>query len=225
MTFRTLGVTLAAALAVTVVGAPASAAIVTMTYTGVVGTLMYNSGHFGPGDLTGLDFTASYVFDTSLGTHFLFDDAQYLYSGVGLGANPTISASLTINGLTALIDGGYSSGYYTTSFGISGNASEEHVVAGFFETKDLIIYVGGIVAPARFGAFSIDLTEAQSLASTGGFDIYGPGYQTAGQLLVQRLTMSTDEVATVVPEPATWALMLMGFGLAGGALRTRRRFA
>lgn len=26
-----------------------------------------------------------------------------------------------------------------------------------------------------------------------------------------------------VPEPATWAMMLMGFGLVGGAMRTRRR--
>jgi len=26
-----------------------------------------------------------------------------------------------------------------------------------------------------------------------------------------------------VPEPATWALMLAGFGLAGTAMRTRRR--
>jgi len=28
---------------------------------------------------------------------------------------------------------------------------------------------------------------------------------------------------TAVPEPATWALMLAGFGLAGGALRLRQR--
>ena len=28
-----------------------------------------------------------------------------------------------------------------------------------------------------------------------------------------------------VPEPATWAMMILGFGLAGGALRSRRRLA
>ena len=27
---------------------------------------------------------------------------------------------------------------------------------------------------------------------------------------------------TAVPEPATWALMILGFGLSGGALRARR---
>ncbi len=29
----------------------------------------------------------------------------------------------------------------------------------------------------------------------------------------------------VVPEPGTWALMILGFGITGGALRTRRRTA
>lgn len=33
----------------------------------------------------------------------------------------------------------------------------------------------------------------------------------------------TEQVVSAVPEPATWALMIMGFGLAGSALRKRRR--
>jgi hypothetical protein len=32
---------------------------------------------------------------------------------------------------------------------------------------------------------------------------------------------STDQ--SLVPEPAAWSLMLLGFGALGGALRTRRR--
>lgn len=32
-------------------------------------------------------------------------------------------------------------------------------------------------------------------------------------------------VASAVPEPATWVMMILGFGLAGGALRARRRGA
>ena len=36
-----------------------------------------------------------------------------------------------------------------------------------------------------------------------------------------------DNIATVsaVPEPATWAMMIMGFGLAGSAVRNSRRKA
>lgn len=40
------------------------------------------------------------------------------------------------------------------------------------------------------------------------------------------LTYIFEPAATApVPEPATWALMIGGFGLAGGAMRTRRRVA
>ena len=33
----------------------------------------------------------------------------------------------------------------------------------------------------------------------------------------------TGTVPSAVPEPATWAMMITGFGLAGGAIRSRRR--
>ena len=32
-----------------------------------------------------------------------------------------------------------------------------------------------------------------------------------------------SELAAAVPEPATWALMLLGFGFVGGAMRSRRK--
>jgi hypothetical protein len=32
----------------------------------------------------------------------------------------------------------------------------------------------------------------------------------------------TTAAAAVVPEPGTWALMLLGFGMVGGAIRYRR---
>lgn len=35
-------------------------------------------------------------------------------------------------------------------------------------------------------------------------------------------SLSVSAVGTAVPEPRTWLLMLLGFGLVGGALRTRR---
>ena len=37
------------------------------------------------------------------------------------------------------------------------------------------------------------------------------------------LTITRDAVTSAVPEPATWAMMLGGFGLVGGAMRYRRR--
>ena len=41
---------------------------------------------------------------------------------------------------------------------------------------------------------------------------------------VPRSTMSVD-LAGAVPEPASWAMMIAGLGLVGGALRRRDRLA
>lgn len=51
--------------------------------------------------------------------------------------------------------------------------------------------------------------------NTGDFDLT----PTAGGSS-SRLTITT---AAAVPEPATWAMMILGFGVAGAALRSRRR--
>ena len=37
------------------------------------------------------------------------------------------------------------------------------------------------------------------------------------------VTASSVAIPGAVPEPATWAMMIVGFGLAGGAIRQRRR--
>nr|WP_309646703.1 PEPxxWA-CTERM sorting domain-containing protein [Phenylobacterium sp.] len=55
-------------------------------------------------------------------------------------------------------------------------------------------------------------------------------YATAGQKLIFAAGGSSDSLGgyvdnitlSAVPEPATWAMMIMGFGLAGSALRRRR---
>ena len=59
------------------------------------------------------------------------------------------------------------------------------------------------------------------LGATGGF--HGIGTVDA-RVPPSRVTFDFDGLinAPAVPEPATWAVMMLGFGLIGGAMRRRR---
>ncbi len=64
------------------------------------------------------------------------------------------------------------------------------------------------------------LIGAQSFRVAGLGDDQAATFDAAGL----QLTSGRFEVSAI-PEPATWALMIVGFGLAGASLRTRRRVA
>jgi hypothetical protein len=69
------------------------------------------------------------------------------------------------------------------------------------------------VATGGGSKFTISGQGINSLAFT-----FNPGIDTAKQFRVEGLS-------SAVPEPATWAMMIGGFGLAGVALRRRRMIA
>jgi hypothetical protein len=103
---------------------------------------------------------------------------------------------------------------------------------GFANAHDatLSATVGGLT----FASFSASASPATtwthfSSASTAG--ITGPvdfvfEYNSFGQpakdFVVDRVYFATTADAGGVPEPATWTMMIAGFGLAGAALRRRQ---
>ncbi len=54
------------------------------------------------------------------------------------------------------------------------------------------------------------------------FNILGGSAGT--NLFIPTLAITYDEVTTAVPEPSTWAMMMIGFGLVGGAIWRRRSY-
>ena len=72
-------------------------------------------------------------------------------------------------------------------------------------------------------AFSVNNTNPEYYFADGAFSAVGT-YQTVEFGSAQAGTLTVSQVGGV-PEPATWALMIGGFGLVGTAARRRRRFA
>lgn len=88
-----------------------------------------------------------------------------------------------------------------------------------------------VLIPIEFSPLNTNVVDAQVSINVGsGFDdanatfnLYRPNFDTSPSLgqVFARFTLSS---VAAVPEPNTWAMMLMGFSAMGVALRRRRRF-
>lgn len=68
-------------------------------------------------------------------------------------------------------------------------------------------FTNGIAADASAGTFSLATSSQNGLSSDVKFTF----------------TSNASAVTAAVPEPGTWAMMLLGFGMVGAAVRNRRR--
>jgi hypothetical protein len=140
--------------------------------------------------------------------------AQFLgaLSFKGLGAT-ALTATLAGGGSTNAIAGGLAAG------GCNGNG------AGFV----CFDFTPNIAANTSNLTFDINATSGAFNFAPGGphlkilWSNNGTTDQKIGDLFSQDIPFS-HETTTVsaVPEPATWAMMITGFGLAGAAMRRRR---
>jgi hypothetical protein len=65
-----------------------------------------------------------------------------------------------------------------------------------------------------------------NIAAAGNYDTsftYNSGPAPAGDFVVDRAYIVAGDQTGGVPEPGTWALMILGFGGAGASLRIKRR--
>jgi hypothetical protein len=201
----------------------ASADIVTATYTGTV-TGTDSAGDFGlPGaSLNGMTFTSSYVFDTSLAgigsssANGIFQT----YGGTGYTApqlsNPLQSASITINGHTFTTTGQYASTLITENatnpygYSIYAYALAE-TTSGYLNNE--LTSKNPVNVP-----FPTSINSPFTYSFRDGDANYGNFVFNNDQL---SLLSATVTVTDAVPEPSTWAMMILGF--AGIGLITYRR--
>ena len=121
---------------------------------------------------------------------------------------------------------------YSTTFTVSGDLSTANL-SGLFEADNFAsIYLNGHLLAAdipatvyenfqTFTSFSASADDFVADLNTLSVVLTDTGKPSA--MLVSGLV--TTRLTGVVPEPATWALMIGGFGMAGAALRRRRQSA
>jgi hypothetical protein len=217
-----LGLGLAGLLALS--AGAASAAKMEATYQGFLqdGGIADQGGFFGGGQLSG-PITVVFDYDTSIGA--VPDAAEYGFDEVSYGGalasstSPMSHAAVTIGGATV--------GLAPADFGFVGTIA----------SSDLIVHAAtdGLKNVFVYGFLSFAPTIDQAFSWSGDCDACGrvvfwtdrdQDTGTIGDFTFTRLDIvRLDDAAGGVPEPATWALMIGGFGLAGASLRARRRLA
>lgn len=112
------------------------------------------------------------------------------------------------------------SGIYSTS--LDGNGFATLVISGTSRVETttdlpLFLYPGALplIPFAEQGTFTF--------ASSGGFVEFENAPGGFGSSINYTVSYLYDASVAAVPEPATWAMMLLGFGMVAGASRYRRR--
>jgi uncharacterized protein (DUF697 family) len=218
----------AACMASAFTALPVQAAKMLVTFSGTVMNGNDQFGRFGtPGQmLTGMTYVARYTIDTNAPTLFPVEDtANHSRIDSGTAYNlpydqPSLLATLTINQHT-LITGHYSA---TAQYGreIFGPSATQHSLV--FNATNGSNGLGNILVWNSFGsAPSAHLTEEFDVSLGDGLGVQSyfndnmNGVNTHAQLNVTHISAQ----ALAVPEPASWALLIGGFGIVGAASRRR----
>jgi hypothetical protein len=200
-----------AALACAVLGAllstSAFADIVTETYTGTVSGGLDAAGLFGSknADLLGLSYTATYVFDTAVPTAAHISTGND-FSTYGGGVNtPAVSAAMTINGHTFTTNGSFHAELDASNISSGSFRTYAQADPAFGSQFDNFLSTQDPAAPyptSLTSPFTYTYHAVGSSSAYGSFKIGGDSLS---------LSPTTVTLTDGVPEPSTWAMMILGF--------------
>jgi fibro-slime domain-containing protein len=156
-------------------------------------------------------------------------EIQWWTSGVTAGGDTVTFSSTGTLINTPFVDGSFfpadgngttnANGFLTARFLGSFNLAEATTVTAFIGADDdAFVYVDGVLLAGLGGV------HANAQAPVGQRYL-GAGEHTVALFYADRYrtqaSLNFDLQAAAVPEPATWALMILGFGLVGAAARRR----
>lgn len=212
-----------AALALTA-AAPVWAGTFVITYKGTVASGTDPLGIFGGGTLDGFAFTAEYTLTYPGGDtiNVVGTEASGYIDTYGYDAGNPLIGKLIINGLSYQVEGYYGYAYQGNNWA-GGYDQVFHNVdsAGFVEYLNTNIYTTATdFISTRDLTAPLDYTVQPGGVAAGVFRMVGANGlnspYTEGSL------SPTSVSIREIPEPATWAMMIVGFGVVGGAMRRRR---
>jgi hypothetical protein len=124
----------------------------------------------------------------------------------------------------------YETAIFTGAFSLASQGTVDFVLGS---DDDSFIYVDGVLFgdnPGVHGVTTVDFTSPTLAAGSHNIEVFYADRDHTGAFLSLTLGSNSSGVVITpptggVPEPATWALLIGGFGLAGTALRRRRAVA
>lgn len=217
----------------------ASAASATYTVTGKVHSSVNNTGEFGlsgVSSLDGLSYTAVFTVTVpTVGAEYteVGDYFSNTQGGGYYGTPSPVSSVFTLNGVSLFAGDyiGYAGAVNNTFFSsyeyinfnshhsaISGNVRQSNYVTMLIDSySEQMMSSGSLIN--GFAGFLPGRDQGLGYFQLSDEDLQGRSLRNAyGYLTVERVVMGAG---TAVPEPATWALLIAGFGLMGAALRGR----
>ena len=215
---------------------PALPDIVYINYAGTIVDGYDQTGIFGaPGaSLAGDAYTTSYVFDTSIGTRSTNQFVDSDLGGIGYAQpSPSLGAVLTINGISVGISGVGAGDFHVVDFGDHSGTSTpllSDTGYGFIRRVDNAMFDASHTIPISLDA-PFNYSDPSGNAGHGEFiiNVLNPNggnlIYTWASLDPTSVTVTNPSFITYsVPEPSTWAMMLIGFaGLGFVIQRSRRR--
>jgi hypothetical protein len=213
------------ALAASLSAAPAwAASFIQITYQGVFSSGTDTGGLFGAAgsSLVGQSYTATFAIDT---TNVVTSSAyNTLYYNVA-GLSPVVTtATITVGGVSTLIAGSTSGSMSKSDYSNAGRYLVTFTdLAGDGSLSARTNFQVFLPAGQASGIDTVIPTTAIPSANPSVFTLtMADGSLATGKIASFSVSSATGLPTSLVPEPATWMTMILGFGMIGGAMRRRR---